>query len=305
MKREINFLGNSKIWVLISTVLILIGVASMFYNQKSKGKILNFGVDFTGGTSLIIRFDSVVQMGKDGLSEKERLDTISKIRSVFAKHGLADSVIQIITGNDVVVKVKVLENKERQDIFKSLTKKIGKAELLEVDTIGPTIGAELREKAFWILIVAVVGLLLYITWRFEFIYSLGAILALIHDTMIAIGFASLLYIKVDTAFVAAILTILGYSINDTIVVFDRIRENNHLMRRKMNLFNIANMSINQTLSRSINTSLTTLLAITSVYIFGGITTKDFALTLIIGVIVGTYSSIFIASPVIVWMRGKA
>lgn len=304
MIKDIDFIGKSKVWMIVSVILILLGFASMYYNKKAKNNYLNLGIDFTGGTSMIVRIDKIKELGKDGLNEKERMNIISDIRKVLSKEGLADSVIQIISGNDVIINVSPIEDSKRKGIIDNLNKDIGKTEQLEVDTIGPTVGAELREKALWMIIVSIVGLLLYVTWRYEFIYSVGAILSMVHDCLIIIGIASILYMKIDSAFVAAILTILGYSINDTIVVFDRIRENNHLLRRKEKLFNIANLSINQTLSRTIITGLSAMFTLLCVYLLGGMTTKDFALILLIGFIFGTYSSIFIASPIVVWFRGK-
>lgn len=304
MIKDIDFMGKSKIWMTISVIIILLGFASMYYNKKVKNNFLNLGIDFTGGTSMLLRMDKIKELGKDGLTEKERMRVISDIRGVLAKEGLADSVIQIISGNDIIINVSPIEDAKRKSIIDNLNKNLGKTEQLEVDTIGPTIGAELREKALWMIMVSIVGLLLYITWRYEFIFSVGAVLSMVHDCLIIIGIASILYMKIDSAFVAAILTILGYSINDTIVVFDRIRENNHLLRRKENLFNISNISINQTLSRTIITGLSAMITLLCVYIFGGMTTKDFALILLIGFIFGTYSSIMIASPVVVWFKGK-
>ena len=177
-------------------------------------------------------------------------------------------------------------------------------ELLEVDIIGPTIGQELKETSVWIIVLVSIALLLYITWRFDLAFGLAALIATIHDGIITLSLASLLNIEINTAFVAAILTILGYSINDTIVVFDRIRENLVHVKDSQTIHPLVNKSIYQTLFRTINTSLTTLFVIVCLFVFGGTTIKGFALVLLIGILAGTYSSVFIASPVFTMLYTK-
>jgi preprotein translocase subunit SecF len=178
-------------------------------------------------------------------------------------------------------------------------------DIRRTETVGPRIGAELKTAAFWAIIYSLVGILVYITWRFQFRFAIAAIIALVHDVLITLGFFSVIGMEISLAVIAAILTIVGYSLNDTIVVFDRIRENLHGKRRE-NYAGIVNASINETLSRTIITSLTTILVVLSLVIFGGAVIRDFALTLLIGVMVGTYSSIFIASPVLVeWQNYKS
>jgi preprotein translocase SecF subunit len=173
-----------------------------------------------------------------------------------------------------------------------------------VEKVGPKIGAELRKAALWAIIIALFFILLYISWRFEFIFAVGAIAALFHDVLITLGVFSVLRLEISLAIIAAFLTIVGYSLNDTIVVFDRIRENLKVLRRET-YENIINTSINQSLSRTIVTSLTTLIVVSILYFFGGEVIHNFAFALIIGVLIGTYSSIFIASPILVeWEKRR-
>ncbi len=178
-------------------------------------------------------------------------------------------------------------------------------EIRRTETVGPKIGAELKEAAFWAIIYALLGIVVYISWRFQLRFAIAAIIALIHDVVFTLGIFSVIGLEVSLAVIAAILTIVGYSLNDTIVVFDRIRENLHSKRRE-NYEKLVNSSLNETLSRTVITSVTTMFVVVSLVIFGGAVIRDFAITLLIGIFVGTYSSIFIASPVLVeWQNWKA
>jgi len=281
-----DFIGKKYIWFTISLVLILVGSGSFF----TKG--LNYGIDFTGGTTFTLRFENNPQL--------------SEIRDILRQYKLENSSISFISSpadvqKDLLIKSELLTEQKRRDLLEKMTVLLGEYELIEADTIGPSIGQELRQSSVMILIVVIIGLLLYITFRFEFWYGVAAIIALLHDTLISLGFASMFMLEIDTAFVAAILTVLGYSINDTIVLFDRFRENSKTIADTKDL---ANISIRQTLPRSINTSLTTLFVIGSLYLFGGATINDFALVLLVGIISGTYSSIFIAAPVYGLLKKK-
>ena len=190
--------------------------------------------------------------------------------------------------------------------MEELKEEYGEVELLEADIIGPVIGKELRGQALWALLIASLGIIIYVSFRFEFKYAVAALFALYHDALITTGIIALLFRNIETPFVAAILTIMGYSINDTIVIFDRIRENKKRFAHKKKKFaDIVNVSINETLARSINTTLTTVIVVLCVLFFGGETLKDFALVLLIGFVVGAYSSIFLASPIVaVWESKK-
>lgn len=288
-----DFVGKTKIWFLISALLIVLGVGAMVVNGTTRGGIMNFGIDFTGGTLLSFRFNNPV--------------TVHDVRDILIKYHLEKSVIQRSGDRNISIRCEPISNELRVEIIEDLKSSLGGAELLEADMIGPVIGKELRTQAFFALLVASIGIIIYISFRFEFHYAIAAIIALYHDAIITAGIISLLWREVNTAFVAAILTIMGYSINDTIVIFDRIRENIKKMgAAKKSFAEIVNISINQTLTRSVNTVLTTLFMVVALLLFGGATIKDFALVLLIGFVCGTYSSIFLASPLLVlFKRGKA
>jgi len=284
----LKVIEKTKIWFTFSGALILLGIFVLASNTLIKGKPMNFGIDFTGGTVLNLRFTGQAPLGN--------------IRTILAKYGKAQSVIQRSEGNDIVINTDPLSTEERGQIMGDIKAKFPGVELLEADTIGPVVGSELRKQAFWALILAIIGILIYVAFRFEFKYSVAAVLALFHDAIITTGLIALLWRPVDTAFIAAILTILGYSINDTIVIFDRIREN--LLKPgalKRPLTDVINESVNQTMARSINTILTVLFMNAALLVFGGATIKDFAFTLLIGFSFGGYSSIFIASPLVVML----
>src|SRR3989339_1450806 len=219
---------------------------------------------------------------------------------------LGESVIQKSGDNDILIRTVPMDVETRQKIMADMAEKIGNSEILEADIIGPTVGKELSTQAIWALIIASIGIIIYVSFRFEFKYAVTALLALYHDAIITTGIIALMWRDIEIQFIAAILTIMGYSINDSIVIFDRIRENiKKLGGKKMKLSEIINISIAETMARSINTVLTTVIIVIAVLFFGGETLKDFALTLLIGFVVGAYSSIFVASPIIaVWESRK-
>ena len=292
----LNVIGRTKVWFTFSGLLILLSIFALISNGLTKGKPMNFGIDFTGGTVLNLRFDNQVPL--------------EEIRGILAKYKKAQSVIQRSEGNDIIISTDPLSTEERGQIIGDIKAKYSSVELLEADTIGPVVGSELRRQAFWALVLAIAGILIYVAFRFEFKYAVASVLALFHDAIITTGLIALLWRPVDTAFIAAILTILGYSINDTIVIFDRIREN--LQKQgagKRSLTDVVNESVNQTMARSINTILTVLFMNLALLLFGGATIKNFALTLFIGFTFGGYSSIFIASPLVVlfdkWEKSRA
>lgn len=298
-----NWIGYTPLWFTLSTLIIILGISSMVYKGMTTGQPLNWGIDFTGGTVMTLRIPRLAEIkGSAPAQEDEtRRQVVADVRAVLSQIGLADSLIQTSEG-DVTVRSRPLTNEERMTVSKSLADQYS-AQLIEVDTIGPTIGRQLQRQAVLILLSAVVLLILYISIRFEPVYALAAILADLHDAFVMLGMASLLGIEINIVFMAALLTILGYSINDTIIVFDRIRENNKTMRRE-NFAAIANLSLNQTLNRTINTVATTLLAVAAILIFGGSTIKPFALAIFIGLISGTYSSICNASPFLVIFKKR-
>ena len=288
--RNFDIVGRRKIWYFLSLCVIIPGIISMFV------KGFNFGIDFTGGTIIELRFDDKV--------------AITQVREVMKGYSLDNSMIQLSgdasdakEARDVMIRTIDLEENDRKAIMASLKEKLGNYVVLREEKVGATMGAELLMNAAiatllsWLLIVA------YVSFRFEFRFGIAAVLALVHDVLVVLGVFSILQKQVDSSFVAALLTIVGYSINDTIVIFDRIRENLRLhFRRGGDIVELANRSIYQTLTRSLYTVLTVLFTTFALYWFGGDTTKDFSFALLIGFFSGCYSSIFVASPLWVTRR---
>ncbi|MGB4504491.1 MAG: protein translocase subunit SecF [Syntrophaceticus sp.] len=272
-----NFVKMRKYWYLISLLVIILGLISW----GVKG--LNKGIDFTGGSFIELRFEEKVAVGD--------------VRKVLKDAGLPqDSRVQEGDGNVIMIRTKALSQKESSNLFQGLENKFGSFTLLRNESVGPTVGKELRNKAILSLVIAFALMIIYITIRFELLSGFAAISALVHDILVTVGLVSLFGLEVDAAFVAALLTIVGYSINDTIVIFDRIRENMGKRKKNESLDDLVHHSIMQTLARSINTVIAVVLVLVSMLIFGGVTLKGFITILLIGVLAGCYSSIFIASP---------
>ncbi|MBQ1941481.1 MAG: protein translocase subunit SecF [Selenomonadaceae bacterium] len=285
-----DIMGRSKIWFVLSLLIIIPGIFCMF----TKG--FNFGIDFTGGTIMDLRFDNQV--------------TLTQVREVMKSYNLDNATIQlsgeasnIEASADVMIRTADLEENERKEIMDSLREQVGPYTVLREEKVGSTIGGELITDAVMATVLSWVLIVIYVSYRFEWRFGLSAILALVHDILIVLSVFSFTQKQVDSSFVAAVLTIIGYSINDTIVIFDRIRENMKLHYRKGGDLNeLSNRSIYQTLTRSMYTVLTCLFTTFALYFFGGDTTKDFAFALLIGFFSGCYSSIFIASPMWVLLR---
>lgn len=281
---DIKFISRKKYFYLISGLVLLIGIISLL------GQGFNFGIDFAGGTLFQLDF------------EQEDIK-VSDIRNVLADINLGSSTIQSLSNSEFVIRTAQIEIQEREKIFASLKERIGPFQVLRIEMVGPTIGQALKRLAFLAIIFAFIGIILYITIRFQFSYALASIGALAHDVLIAIGILSILQKEITIPIIAAILTIVGYSLNNTIVIFDRLRENLKLYLRSP-LEEIIDLSINQSLSRTINTALTTLLPILALYFFGG-TLSDFAFVLLVGITVGTYSSICIAGALLFELKKKS
>ena len=281
---KFDIAGRAKIWFIISLLIIIPGLISM----ATRG--LNFGIDFTGGTIIDLKFEQPVE--------------ISKIRESLKPFGLDGATIQlsgetsdVASSTDVMIRTVDLEETQRKEVMAAIRSEVGNYEVLREEKVGATIGSELIFNAVMALVISWVLIILYIAYRFEFRFGFAAIVALIHDILIVLAFFSFTQKQVDSSFVAALLTIVGYSINDTIVIFDRIRENLKLhFRRGGNVVELVNRSIYQTLTRSLYTVFTCLFTTFALYFFGGETTKDFAFALIVGFSSGCYSSIFIAGP---------
>lgn len=267
------FIEKRKIWYTITLILLLIAVISLFMQG------LNFGIDFQGGTLLQLKFENTTV-------------TDTEVRLALEEFGLEKSTLQK-SENSFILKTSELGQEKQNEVLTALEKKIGNFELLRSENVGPVIGSELRRAGILALVIAGILQILYITFRFEFRFGIAAILALIHDAIITVGFFSLMQYEVDVTFIAAILTVIGYSINNTIVIFDRIRENLKLMR-KGDLAVLVNTSIKQNLVRSFNTTLAVAFMLVALLVLGGETTRYFAMAMLVGVIAGLYSSIFIA-----------
>jgi len=291
-KIRFDILKRSKIWCAISLLIIIPGIFCMF----TRG--FNFGIDFTGGTIVEMHFAKEV--------------TLTEVRDVLKNYELDNAVIQLSgdasnveSSQDVMIRTMDLEESQRKEIMASLKDDIGDYSVLREEKVGATIGGELITDAVMATVISWILIILYVSYRFEWRFGVSAILTLIYDVLIVLTAFSVLQKQVDSSFVAAILTIIGYSINDTIVIFDRIRENQRLHFRKGGDLNeLANRSIYQTLTRSLYTVFTVLFTTFALYFFGGDTTKDFAFALLIGFFSGSYSSIFVASPLWVMLRKK-
>ncbi len=283
-KKMINFTGMRKPAMILSAVLLVASIVSLFTNG------LNLGVDFTGGTVIEIGYTEAADVDK----VRKQL-TEAKYDAAVQHFGTAKEVLIRIAPQEGVDKSKIGDN-----VFALLKETNPDIVLRRVEFVGPQIGDELRDDGGTAMLLALAGILIYVTLRFEFRFSVGAIIALVHDVLITVGIFSILRIEFDLTILAAILAIIGYSLNDTIVVFDRVREN-FLKLRKATTEESINTSINQTLSRTIVTSLTTLLVLAALFYFGGKIIHGFALAMIIGVAIGTYSSIYVASSSLLMM----
>ena len=290
---NIDFMSRRFLFITLSAVLILIGMGHVVF----KGGF-QYGIDFTGGLLVQIKFK-----GDHMHSISEVRDTLEKIH----KEGVTVQDFGDEPGEYLIRLKRTQEDPaELADrIINELREAFGSDsfEVRRVETVGARVGKDLKRRGILSVIAAIIGMLLYISWRFQFSFGLGAIIALVHDVLITLGAISIAGKEIDLVIIAALLTIVGYSVNDTIVVYDRIRENLRKMRRDP-IEKIINVSINETLSRTILTSLTTLIMVASLFIFGGGIIHDFAYVLLVGIITGTYSSIFIASPIVIFFWKK-
>lgn len=288
---NINFLKYRKLFVNLSITLSIVCIIT----TVTVG--VEYGIDFAGGTEIAI-------------TVSKPLPT-DKIRNVVTNSGLTGVEIKSF-GKDNQFLIRTIESANASEIISNALSQAfpnEKITIMKVDKIGPKIGSELRIQAFWAVLLAVIVILIYLAFRFEFIFGLGAIVALVHDVILTFTIAvtlnnlGIFNLEVNLSILAAMLTVVGYSVNDTVIIFDRIRENKE-RHKGMNFIKLANLSINETLSRTINTVGTTLLALLSLFIFGGPVLQGFALIMIIGIILGTYSSVYIASAFVIWYLEK-
>ena len=285
-KARFDFIGKRKIWFIISLIVVLIGVAGYFIQGG-----FNFGIDFLGGSLIEVEFDGSTDVGQ--------------IRDVLEDTGYGSSIIQQTDDNKYIIRIKAeeigksLEIEEKARILDALDEGIGiNPVLLQDRTVNPGFGSILIRNALIAMAISLAGILIYVWIRFEFRFGATAIVTLAHDVLVTLGVYAIVNREINTSTIAALLTIIGYSLNDTIVVFDRIRENTP-QSRSLGYANVVNQSVNMTISSSINTSITSLFPVILLLILGTTALKDFALALTVGIISGTYSSIFFASPLLV------
>jgi preprotein translocase subunit SecF len=283
---NINFMGGRKLAFTFSALLIIASI----YSIVTQG--LNFGIDFTGGTMIELAYQ-----------QEANLDMI---RGQLETAGYHDAIVQNFGSlNDVLVRLPVLESENMSELSNKIVSVLqagndGQIDLRRVEFVGPQVGEELTEDGGLAMLYALIGILIYVALRFEYRFAIGSVVALVHDVVLTIGFFSLFQLEFDLTVLAAVLAVIGYSLNDTIVVFDRIRET-FLKLRKGSSEEIINRALNDTLSRTLMTSLTTLLVVLALYIFGGEVIHAFSIALLLGVVIGTYSSIYIASNTVLSM----
>jgi preprotein translocase subunit SecF len=283
---NINFMARRKLAMMVSVALIVVAILAVLVRG------LNLGIDFTGGTLVEVGYEQAVEL--------------SQVRSVLESAGFGDVTVQHFgTTKDVLVRLAASADGDEAALSNRAFTEMntaagGSAQLRRVEFVGPQVGDELTEDGGLAMLYALIGILVYVALRFEYRFALGSIIALVHDVLITIGIFALFQVEFDLPVLAAVLAVIGYSLNDTIVVYDRIRENFRKIR-KDGSESIINTSLNQTLARTLVTSLTTLLVLLSLFIFGGEIIHGFALALIIGVVVGTYSSIYVASTAVLML----
>ncbi len=285
MDKTFNLIRHRRWYYLLSLAVIVPGLIALYVHHVRDHHALNWGVDFTGGNQLQLRID-------DPFSDGD-------IRAVMTRFGLADAVIQRSGQNEVFIKTRPLTQLQMNQITDAVRARFAHTEMLREDTVGPEIGAELRNAAITGVVIGLLLQVVYISIRFQSVrFAIAADVALLHDLLVVIGAFALTQFEVDSSFLAVLLTVAGYSINDTIVIFDRIRENLN-MRTREPFEPLVNRSVLEALVRSINTAMTAVLAIGAVYVFGGETIRSVAFGLVVAILTGGYSSIFNASPILV------
>lgn len=284
--KAIGFMANAKKVGVFSLLLIIASLVLLF----TKG--LNYGIDFAGGTIIQVKYEGVAP-----------IDQVREIVTKDAKYAGA-TVTKFGSDSEIVIRTKQasksVKGGAKVEIQKILAK-TGSFEVRRVDLVGPSVGEELKSKGIMAMVLSIIGILIYLSFRFEWRFAMASVAALVHDVTIALGMLALFQVEINLPILAAILTILGYSLNDTVIVFDRIREGIRTIKSP-NMENIINESVTKTLSRTTLTSLTTFFVVLTLFVFGGEIIHGFSFTLLVGVVVGTYSSIFVASPILMWLN---
>ena len=281
---KFSIVKHAKIFFSITAVVLIVGIVSMF----TRG--FNLGIDFTGGSILDIKFDQPV--------------SVAQVRTVLSGHQLGSSDQQVETSQSVLIRTGIISDSQRVEVMNDLTGRLGKNEVLRVENVGATVGGDLVKSAIGAVVLSWVLMIIYITIRFELRFALAAIVALIIDVLVTLTWFSVLHLEIDSSFVAALLTVVGYSVNGTIVVFDRIRENLHTHRRSESLGDLVDASIWQTMTRSVYTTLTTLFAVVAIFLFGGETIHNFSFAMLVGFSSGFYTSTFLAGSMWLFFRKK-
>ena len=313
-KQVIQVVKYRVLWMIVSALLLIPGIIAMIYSSVTypNHAPLKVGIDYTGGTIL-----------QYGLKQKVSNEDLTITRESLEKIGIDNPYLQILNVNNaqqentqntiesiISIRTKFIgENTDDVDnISNTLSQQYEDPELIQVSSVGPTMGKELFKNSLIAITLAFLGICVYLSVRFKFDYAIAALLGIFHDVIFVVGVFSILglvyNVQIDGLFITAILTVIGFSVHDTIVVFDRIRENIRYYSKKMSFGEIVDASVNQTLARSINTSVTTLITLGALYFFGGVTTKDFVLAMILGIAIGTYSSIFFCSVLIDFWNDK-
>jgi len=292
--QQIDIVSRSRLWLGISLGILLVGLASLIVSWAQLGQPLRLGLDFAGGTLLEVRFAEPTQ--------------VETIRSALQPLGTAVVQLDTDTSQTAIIRLPALDEPKRLRAEEILKTAVGDFQRNRVETVGPTVGRILLGTGINSLLISFALIMVYLGLRFQLDYAVFAIVALLHDVLLTVGIFSLLGlvagVEVDSLFIVALLTIIGFSVNDTVVIYDRIRENLRLRSRKTSFADVVNLSLNQTFARSINTTLTTMLPLVAIVIFGGSSLKVFALALLIGFSLGAYSSICIASTLLVWWRNR-
>lgn len=301
---KLAVIKQERLWWAVSAAVILAGLVAIAISWTTLGTPLRPGLDFIGGTKLQLELACVREKNC-----QKPIETVT-VREILDKQDLGNSSVQIVENYGLSIRTKTLDVTQRTELQQALNEKIGRfdPETIQIDTVGPTIGQELFAAGLLALIVSFFGIIVYLSFRFQFDYAFFAIVALFHDVLVTLGIFAILGlvagIEVDSLFLVALLTIIGFSVNDTVIIYDRIREN-LAKTPELPINDIVENSVNQTLTRSVNTTLTVLLPLTAIFFFGGETLKYFALALIVGFLAGAYSSIFIASTLLAWWRSRA
>ena len=285
-----SIVRNYKIFFSITIIFLIIGFGSMIF------KGFNLGIDFTGGSIMDLKFNKAV--------------TVSEVRDVLKEHKLGNAIIQLesadgaTSAEGVLIRTGVINDEQRREVMDDLQSKLGKFDINRVENVGATVGSELIQQAVMAIVLSWVLMIAYISMRFEFKFAIAAIIALIIDVSVTLSYFSLFHMELDSSFVAALLTVVGYSVNGTIVIFDRIRENLKIHRRSESMADMIDNSIWQTMGRSIYTVGTSLFAVISIFLWGGETIHNFAFAMLIGFSSGAYTSTLLAGPLWLFLRGK-